>query len=346
MKKLAAKFKRNKQPQEPAGRITTDTLAEHREKVLAGGRKFKYPVQYQRHKLVINAAIIGASALLILIGLGWYMLYPAQNTSEFMYRVTRVVPVPVAVVDGQQVRYSDYLMQYRSQVHYLTEKEQLDVNSEDGQRQLEYVKTQSMNEAVADAYAGKIARERGIEVSAAELEAFLVKQRQASDGEVSEATYNNVIEEYYGWSPDEYRQAMKAKLLRQKVAYAVDEAAREQKEQVEARLQAGETNLEELATSIGEDAVRFVAVPWVPLTNRDGGLTEAAAKLEPNQISESVQTTNGNGYNFIKTLEITDSQVRYEYIYVSLTELNRQIEALRSEDKLTMFIGVEPALTN
>ena len=83
MKKLLTKLNRKKQPEEPKGRITTDTLAEHREKVLAGGRKFKYPMQYARHKLVINAIIIGVAAVILLVVLGWYLLYPAQNTSEF-----------------------------------------------------------------------------------------------------------------------------------------------------------------------------------------------------------------------------------------------------------------------
>src|SRR6218665_141625 len=238
MKKILSKM-RKKQPEEPAGRITTDTLAEHREKVLAGGRKFKYPVQYQRHRLVINALVIGIGAVVLLIGIGWYMLYAAQNTSEFMYRVAKVVPAPVAVVDGEQVHYSDYLMKYRSAEHYLLEKEQIDGKSEDGKSQLNYVKSQAMDDAVADAYAVKLARTQDIDVSDADLETFLKQQRQSSDGEVSEATYNAVIRDYYGWSPSEYREAMKSKLLRQKVAYAVDTKAEDTTKVIEKTVQAG-----------------------------------------------------------------------------------------------------------
>jgi uncharacterized membrane protein YqiK len=134
MKKTLSKLGlKKKQPEQPAGRITTDTLAEHRQQVLAGGRKFKYPVQYARHKLVMNAVIIVVAAIIILIGAGYYLLYQAQNTSDFMYRVTKVAPVPVAEVDGQSVRYSEYLMKFRSNLHYLTEKEQVDITTEDGQ---------------------------------------------------------------------------------------------------------------------------------------------------------------------------------------------------------------------
>ena len=53
------KLKRNKkQKASSAGRITNETIAEHRERILAGGRKFKYPIQYNKHKLIINTMII------------------------------------------------------------------------------------------------------------------------------------------------------------------------------------------------------------------------------------------------------------------------------------------------
>jgi hypothetical protein len=349
MKKFIAKVRQStkKQPQEPQGRITTDTLAEHREKVLAGGRKFKYPVQYQRHRLVINAVIIGVSALVVLIGLGWYLLYPAQNTSEFMYRVTKVVPVPVAVVDGEPVRYSDYLMQYRSQVHYLTEKEQLDINSEDGKRQLEYVKSQSMNEAVADAYASKLARQQNIEVTDADLETFLTQQRQASDGEVSEATYNSVIEDYYGWSPDEYRDAMRHKLLRQKVGFAIDSPASNVTDAVEQAIAANTTDLQKVASDVSANSevkAQYTPATWVPLNNRDGGLALAAAELGPGQISTAIQTTSGNGYYYVKLIEKNDTQLQYEYILVPLTQFTAQLKQIQ-QDRLNTFITVEELQT-
>ena len=47
MKKLINKIrKRTDSDEESSSRITADTVAEHREKILAGGRKFKYPIQY------------------------------------------------------------------------------------------------------------------------------------------------------------------------------------------------------------------------------------------------------------------------------------------------------------
>jgi hypothetical protein len=81
MKKLLTKLP-GKKKQESPSRITNDTVAEHRERILAGGRRFKYPVQYSRHKLVINAVVISLVTLLVLLLVGWWQLYLAQNSSS------------------------------------------------------------------------------------------------------------------------------------------------------------------------------------------------------------------------------------------------------------------------
>lgn len=346
MKKLVSKvaLRRKKQPELPAERITTDTLAQHREKVLAGGRKFKYPVQYQRHKLVMNAIIIGIAALLIVIAAGWYMLYQAQNTSNFMYRVTRVAPVPVATVDGKQVRYSEYLMRYRGAVHYLFDKEQVDIRSEDGKKRLEYVKSQAMGDAISDAYAEKLAHEMKISISDAEVETFLKQQKIIEGEELTEAAFNTVLEEYYGWSPGEYKESMRAKLLRQRVSYAIDSNAEALTKKVEAKVTSGTTELTKIAdelNAVKSDTVSYVPPQWVPRTNQDGGLAETAGKLQKGQVSKAIKTPSGDGYYYVKLVDVSDSQVQYEYLHVPLTAFTEKLNTIKKENKIHIFIGVE-----
>lgn len=186
MKKLINKILKKKTENDSPLRITNDTVAAHRERALAEGRRFKYPVQYARHHLVRNAIIISLVAVVMLLVFGWWRLYIAQDTNTFMYRVTRVLPLSVASVDGQSVPYSDYLMKYRSSIHYLEQKEQVNLNTDDGRRQADFIKEQAMQDSIADAYAVKLAKENKITVSDVELEAFLKQQRQSSDGEVSQ----------------------------------------------------------------------------------------------------------------------------------------------------------------
>lgn len=342
MKKLVNKIRR-KPEQEESTRITTETIAEHREKVLAGGRRFKYPVQYARHKLVFNAILIGVAVIILFIVFLWWQLYSVQNTSDFMYRVTKVLPVSVARIDGERVRYSDYLMKYRSSIHYLQEKEQVNLNSEDGKRQSDFVKQQAMEDALADAYAMKLAKENAVAVTDADLETFLQQQRNSADGQVSQRTYDAVILDYYGWSPEEYRHAMKAKLLRQKVAYAVDKQAEATADRIAELVTGNNVNLKSIAAKINtEDGaqVTFAAQGWVPANNQDGGLAVAAAALKKGSVSSVIASTNGDGYYFVKLVDRNDTQVNYEYIHIPLTAFEQQLQAIRNADTTKVHITI------
>ena len=347
MKKLLNKIRRKPNEQD-SSRITTETIAEHRERILAGGRRFKYPVQYARHKLVFNAIIITVATLLALIGIGYWQLYSAQNTSDFIYRVTRVLPLPVASIDGQSVLYSDYLMKYRSSTHYLETKERLNLTTEDGKRQSDFVKQQAMEDAQADAYASKLAKENNVSVSSAELETFLKQQRSSTDGEVTEATYDAVILDYYGWSPEEYKHAMEIKLLRQKVSFAIDTDADAISKSVGATITAGNTDLKSVSEVINKDStlqVVYGSLGFVPKTNQDGGLAVTAAKLQKGQISTVIKSTTGDGYYFVKLIDSNETQVNYEYVHIPLAAFTQQLASIKGTDKVKTFITIPKVAT-
>lgn len=346
MKKILTKIRRKKanESQQPSLRITNDTVAEHREQVLAGGRKFKYPIQYARHKLVINTIVISVVAVIILMIIGWFQLYRAQNTSDFMYRVTRIIPVPVAYIDNEPVKYSDYLMKYRSAVHYLRQKEQVSLNSEDGERQIAYIKDQSMQDALADAYAARLAREENVSVSNKEVEEFIAEQRLSADN-ASPQTYDAVILDYYNWTPDEYRHTIRAKLLRQKVAYAIDETAQKQSEEFATKVRARNVDLRKLVDAYNaksDNKVTYGASGWVPRTNQDGGLAAHALKLPKGQISTALRSTVGDGYYFVRQISSDEDRVNYEYIKIPLREFDRRIVNLSETDTNILIDIPEP----
>ncbi|NTW61140.1 hypothetical protein HGB24_00440 [Candidatus Saccharibacteria bacterium] len=336
MKKLIEKIKAKKSgtASEAPSRITSDTVAEHREKILAGGRRFKYPLQYVRHKLVFNAIIISLVAIVSLLLLGWWQLYPMQNTSEFIYKITKVLPLPVASVDGQAVLYSDYLMKYLSSVHYLEQKEQVSLKTADGKRQVSYIKQQSMGDAIADAYAEKLASQMKISVNDEEVEAFIKAQRQSSDGETSEQTYFTVIQDFYGWSPSEYRHVVMRKLLRQKVAFAVDDASSRAINNIHTDVANGSTNFKQYVDSLTTNSSKTISYGvsgWVPSNNQDGGLAMAASKMTKNQVSGVIKSTLGDGYYVIRLLDTKDGKVSYEYILVSLSTFNQRLSSVKNK---------------
>jgi hypothetical protein len=342
MKNPLNKFLKKKNEPLPS-KITSDTVIQHREQVLAGGRKFKYPIQYAKHKLVFNAIIISVLALVAVIIVGWWQLYPAQNTSNFMYRVTKFIPVPVAKIDGQFVSYSDYLMKYLSSIHYLKEKEQLNLNTDDGRRQIDYVKQQSLKDAIADSYAMKLAKKMNISVSDSELQAFLVSQRQSSGLEISEQSYDAVILEYYDWSPAEYAHATRNKLIRQKVSFAMDDVANKLIDQVSDKVQST-ADLKAIVDSINADSdvkLETGSSGWVPKDNQDGGLAAAAQGLEENQISKAIKSANGDAYYFVKLIDLSDTQVSYEYIKVPLTVFSKAFDEIMKSNKVQKYISVQ-----
>ena len=69
---------------------------------MAQGRKFKYPMQYAKHKLIINTILVAIAAIILMVVAGWFMLYKIQDTGDMIYRVTQVIPVPVAEVAGEK----------------------------------------------------------------------------------------------------------------------------------------------------------------------------------------------------------------------------------------------------
>ena len=99
-----------------------EKVEERREEVLAQGRKFKYPLQYTKHRVVVNTILISVIIAAVLAVGGWLALYKFQMTDELLYRATTIVPVSVANVDGEKVRFSDYLMLYRSSLSSLEQQ--------------------------------------------------------------------------------------------------------------------------------------------------------------------------------------------------------------------------------
>ena len=79
-------------------RITNETVAEHREAVLSGARKFIYPLQQSKHSIVRTSIMLLSVVLFAFFAFCGLELYKFQTTSSFMYGVTRVVPFPAAKV--------------------------------------------------------------------------------------------------------------------------------------------------------------------------------------------------------------------------------------------------------
>lgn len=348
MKKLLNKISRKKkqqtvQPNNTASslRITNETVAEHRERVLAGGRKFKYPLQYTKHRVVIVTVMIVVSIVVITSAIGAWQLYGMQNTSKFMLRVTQVLPVPVAEADGAQVRYSDYLLELRSALHYLSTKEAVNFSSDDGKRQLDYQKRLALNKAIESTYVQKIANEQGVSVSDEELDGFVNKALENNQFGVTKDMYQQVISDYYDWTFDDYRNSVRKQLLRKKLAAKVDT---EGLQKIRAALDAlsGGADFAATAKEKSEDVVSAANGGDMGFVSKDvddpSGLMVAAESLQNGQFSGVIDGVDG--FYIIKAYEKRDKEIKFAKIFVSYKTLNQQIANLKKDKKVKEYISV------
>lgn len=344
MKKfLKEKLKRVRKTEEEErlSRITNETVAEHREQILAGGRKFKYPIQYAKHRLVIMSVAIGIVTVAVLILVGWQQLYLAQNTSKFMYRLTQLIPVPVANVDGESVRYSDFLKKYRSSIHALQQQNSINLRTTDGKRQADYIKRTQLDTVEKDTYAIKLARENKVTVTNEEVDAFINKDL-ASKSVSLEAYEKTVLSSFYDWTLADYREVVRTELLKRKVSFSIDQAAEREVRSIEKRLAAGE-DFAAVAKQVSDDVTTKEAggdVGALPLDNQDSnGLIAAARHMSVGQLSAPIQGTDG--YYLIKLVARTDTSVHYSQIKVELTEFNKRFESVQNAGKIREHIKVE-----
>lgn len=347
MKMPLIRRKKIKQKKNPIpSRITNETVAEHREQILAGGRKFKYPVQYARHKLVINAILVVIVAAVLLAILGWWQLYPMQNSGTFMYRVTKIIPVPVASVDGQPVPYRDYLVSFRASKFYLDKYDEIKLDSKDGQRQLEHVKRQSLDMAEQISYARKIASRYGVSVSDKEINDFISKERDTANGRTSQETYDAAIKMLFDQTTADYRLSVANSLLRDKVAFSIDKNATKQIGGAKKIIQQNGGDFVAVADEMKDTQGGRVTVGQsgvIPLTtNKYNGLriTEISA-LKQGEVSGVLKSTTDDGYYFVKVIEKTQSQVNFTYLHIPLRQFSDDFAKLKKSGKVNEYITVK-----
>ena len=340
---LLKRVRRKKEDTAPS-RITNDTVAEHRERILAGGRRFKYPIQYARHRLVFNTVIVTIVFLVLLVLVGWWQLYPMQNSSAFMYRLTRVIPVPVAVVNGEQVPYSDYLVQYRASEYYLDKYGEIKLNTSDGQRQLAYIKRQSLDKAEQTAYARQIARPRKITVSNQEVNDFISVERNTINGRVSQETYDSSMQLYYGETSSDYRLRVANSMLEAKVAFAIDTDATAQVKQAQTLISSTQGDLAAVASQMASSKGGKVTVGqsgMVDATSKFSGLRVAdVAKLNKGATSGPLKSTTDDGYYFAKVIDKSGNQVDFLYLHIPLTKFADDFAKLGHAGKIHEYITI------
>ena len=198
---------------------------ERREEVLATGRKFKYPLQWTKHRIVISTILIALVVIAVVITGGWLALYRFNMTDDMLFRITKVLPVSVATVDSEAVRFSDYLMFYRSSITSI-ERQSGGVDNEGSVEALKaQYKRAALSEAEEYTYALKLARENDIVVTDEETEKEFQRHLNIGGVERSEESFVKIIEDNFGLNKAEYERMLYLTLVKARVEEKIDQKA-------------------------------------------------------------------------------------------------------------------------
>lgn len=327
----------------PKGPITETNISEHREATIETAKKYKYPFQQAKHKILIGASLALMLVLVLFSVLSWWMLYIKQDTSDFYYTATKLVPIPVAKVDGEPVLYGDYMRRVRASIYYLENQENRDLSTEDGQRELNYTRRTNLNEAEKVAYARKITRENNIHVDDEAVDKNIVNTlKSGADGGISERAFENSIWRYYGWNMEDYRYIVRERLLLREAMFAVDKKALQKVNDIEDQLNQGANFADLVIGHSDDDATKenggdsgIIRVGDVD----SNGLISVAQTLEPGGVSGVIKGVDA--YYIIKLTEKTNDSVRFVQIKISLHEFNEQFSSLNDQQKITECITID-----
>ena len=321
-----------------AKKTEQEKVEERREEVLSKGRKFKYPLQWTRHRVVINTILIAIVVIAMVVIGGWLALYRLNMTDEFLFRVTKIIPVPVANVDSDNVPFSDYLMLYRSSMTSIERQSGSQFDEESlNQLRTEYKKS-ALVEAEKYTYASKLAKELGVTVSSEEVESEFQRHLSIGGIERSEESFTKIVQDNFGLSKSEYERMLYLSLLKSKVETNIDQDANQIVDKVEKLLAENGGDYQAVAEALGDKISYQETNGLVDSKNIDGGRATEAMKLEPGESSGKFISINGDGYYFVKLINKNDAQVNFVSIRVPFTKFESQFNQLREEDKINEYI--------
>lgn len=326
-------------------RITSENVAEHREDVLGGARKYIYPLQHSKHRIVILSTTLFLVAIFTFSAVTVLFLYRLQTTSGFMYQVTKVVPFPIARTGGTFISYENYLFELEHYIHYYENQQQLSFDTEAGKAQLESYKQRAIDKVINDAYIKMLAEEQGITVSDQEVDEQIRIAREQNRLGGSDEVFEDVLKEFWNWSVGDFRRSLKSEILEQKVIRANDTETENRAKEVQARLAAGE-DFTALAKEYSEDISTKDNGGEFGLVNKSNRnvsqqTVDTLYNLSEGQHSQIVVIPYGTGYALaiIKNLEIKDNERRGAHIILPLKSLDEVLNDRKESQPYKLYMN-------
>lgn len=345
LKNARDKYKKNGKSEpnyaEDAPNITNRTVAEHREEVLSSARKYIYPLQHSKHKIVLITTSLFIITILAFFSFTMISLYRLKSHSSFLYGVTRVIPFPVAKAGSQFVAYENYLFELKHYIHYYQNQQKLDFKVESGQQQLAEFKKRALEKVVNDAYIKQLAKENNVSVSNQEVEDEIQVVRAQNRLGGSDKVFEDVLKEYWGWSVDDFKRSLRQQLLAQKLLPVLDPGAKEKAEKAKQELDSG-SKFEDIAKKYSDDAATKdnggMYGYAIDKSNRDisANTTAALFKLKKGEVSDVINA--GYSLEIVKNLQPEGDKIKAAHIVVNYKDINSYLNDTKEQKKTTLYI--------
>ncbi len=327
-------------------RITNENVAEHREEILSGARKYIYPLQHSKHRIIILTTTLVIVSVIIFSLVTVLLLYRQQSSSNFMYQLTKVIPYPVARTGNTLIAYENYLFELRHYIHYYETQQHLSFESEAGQAQLASYKKRALEDVVDLAYTKMIAAERGISVTDEEVDNQIRIAREQNRLGSSDSIFEDVLRDFWDWSVDDFYRSLKNELLVQKVTRALDNEAEVRAQEALNKLREGADFAEIAKQYSDEEGTRDGGGEFgeVDKSNRNVSqqTVDTLLNLEPGQISDVTVIPYQTGYalEIVKNLEDKGSGARGAHIIIALKDIAGTLNDRKEEKPYRLYISL------
>ncbi|QQS20365.1 peptidylprolyl isomerase [Candidatus Saccharibacteria bacterium] len=333
-------------------RITNETVAEHREEVLKGARKYKYPLEHSKRKIVAVS-----STILILAVVGFFIytglsLYRYKTTSLFMYRVTQIIPFPVAKAGSKWVSYESYLFELRHSIHYYETQQNVDFTDTEpgktkGKAQLDAYRSVALQQVIDVAYVKELAAKNKLSVTEQEVsDAITMLQAQNQLTSDDDDELEAIMQKFFGWSVSDLSRRLKEELLAQKVAAKLDTAAYSRAQNVLLQLQNG-ADFAALAAQVSDDTATkatggIYADIAITMKSQEvpPQVVRELAKLQPGQLSDIIVTPNA--FEIVKLVGSENGKYKAAHIQINFSSIDKYIQPLEKKNPPKKFINVQP----
>lgn len=322
-------------------RITNETVATHREDVLKSARKYIYPLQHSKNRIILITSSIVIIFIVAFFSYCTLALYKFQSYSTFLYKVTQVIPFPIARVNGHFVSYNNYLFELEHYVHYYQTQQKLNFNTVSGQQQLNDYRQRALDKVINDAYIGELASKNHVTVSNQQLNEQINIVRQENRLGDNQSEFESVLKDYYGWNLNDFKRELKTQLLAQNLVSTLDVATHQKADAAYAQLKAG-ADFGALAGQVSQDmATKSNNGQYGYLISQNNvnippQVVAALFALKPGQYTSIINT--GYSLEIDKNLGLVGDQIQAAHIVFNFQDINNFLNPLKNQQKAKEYI--------